>query len=262
MHMNISRTLFYTLLIALFCAIPSVAKAQSDAQLVYVYLSPSPADGGTIKCVGKDGTVYKDYPQQIAVGTEVSVTITPNPGYRISYIDCNGTEYQESDGSLQTLLAGGKIATFSATAGEKKLRIACEFLASGEETDPTITIEQLDSKLGRIEVIDTYTMQQIASGQVLEEGDEISVTAYEYDNARIKTLHIGNKSYSREKLTIEDNATEAIEYTVQGSIKIYCEYTQEVANTLSLTWDTPRHKRELSKSSMPMAERSSRVEPC
>ncbi len=235
--MNSLRTLLITLLTIAVGFVPSFVRAQEHVGMVYVFLTPDPAEGGTIKVVDKNGTEYQDYPQEIAIGTEVTVTITPNPGYRISYIDNNGTEYQEQDGSLAKLLNGNRIATFPSKANERRLRIMCEFSIDPVAQKPVVTIEQPAADLGKIEVEDASTKMPIENGQEVEFNDVISVTVFEYDNARISMLHVGEKSYPRADLEIEDGACK-VEYTVTGNTKIYCEYTNE-ETPVSVSWQTP-----------------------
>lgn len=237
--MNSLRTLLITLLAVTVGFAPSFVRAQEHVGMVPVFLSPYPAEGGTIKVVDKNGTEYQDYPLgKIAIGTEVTVTITPNPGYRISYIDNNGTEYQEQDGSLDKLLKGNRIATFPSKANERKLRISCNFsVAPPVVQKPIVTIEQPAADLGKIEVEGRYTKIPIKNGQEVDLNDEISVRVFEYDNARISMLHVGEKSYPRAELEIEDGACD-VEYTVTGNTKIYCEYTKE-ETPVSVSWQTP-----------------------
>lgn len=213
-------------------------KFAKSAELVYVFLSPNPAEGGTIKVVGKDGTIYGDYPQQIAVGTEVDVTITPNKNYAIDYIDVNGEEYGQGHKELSQLVGADGIAKFSTKAGEKKLRIACEFRYTATTEKYTISIEQPSDDKGRIEVEELYTRQPVVNGAKLAGETQIVVRAFEYEGSRIRTLHIGDTAIGRTELEMEGTATKDVHYTIKGETKIYLEFESN-PNQITLTWEQP-----------------------
>lgn len=222
----------------LLTATAMIGTAQETA---YLFFNPEPADAGTISCVDDAGNAHGDF-TEIAIGTHVTITVTPNEGYKISHIQTrlNGvtTEYSDADGSLATLLQGKTFATIAITIEGKTIINATFVEGTPVPQDHAITISRPAEEQGRISVIDFGSKSDIVSGTRVSHGDIIEVTAFEYEGYELQELHIGNRILTRSDLNMADHATAGIQHEVTEDTEIRAVYTQKAEN-MSITYDVP-----------------------
>lgn len=200
-------------------------------------LEVEPKGSATITCIDEQGHSYKSW-EKVPEGTKLTITTTPNAGYKIDFIWLDGVKYK--DDTLTPLLDSEGRATIKHTATGYMLSytVYLDKVETPQPKDFTITIAEPNSAHGRISVVDFYTKEEIQDKAKVQPETIIEVTAFEYEGFEIESLQIGEKQLSRDELNISDHATEGIQYTVQSDISIAATYKAKEQKA-SISWITP-----------------------
>ena len=200
-------------------------------------LEVEPKGSATITCTDEQGRSYDSW-DKVPQGTLLTITATPNAGYKIDFIWLDGVKYK--DDTLTPLLDSEGRATIKHTATGYMLSytVYLDKVETPQPKDFTITIAEPNSAHGRIAVVDFYTKEEIQDKAKVQPGTIIEVTAFEYEGFEIESLQIGEKQFSRDELNISDHATEGIQYTVQSDISIAATYKAKEQKA-SISWITP-----------------------
>ena len=186
-------------------------------------LEVEPKGSATITCTDEQGRSYDSW-DKVPQGTLLTITATPNAGYKIDFIWLDGVKYK--DDTLTPLLDSEGRATIKHTATGYMLSytVYLDKVETPQPKDFTITIAEPNSAHGRIAVVDFYTKEEIQDKAKVQPETIIEVTAFEYEGFEIESLQIGEKQLSRDELNISDHATEGIQYTVQSDVSIVATY--------------------------------------
>ena len=200
-------------------------------------LEVEPKGSATITCTDEQGRSYNSW-DKVPQGTLLTITATPNAGYKIDFIWLDGVKYK--DDTLTPLLDSEGRATIKHTATGYMLSytVYLDNVETPQPKDFTITIAEPNSAHGRISVVDFYTKEEIQDKAKVQPETIIEVTAFEYEGFEIESLQIGEKQLSRDELNISDHATEGIQYTVQSDISIAATYKAKEQKA-SISWITP-----------------------
>ena len=200
-------------------------------------LEVEPKGSATITCTDEQGRSYDSW-DKVPQGTLLTITATPNAGYKIAFIWLDGVKYK--DDTLTPLLDSEGRATIKHTATGYMLSytVYLDKVETPQPKDFTITIAEPNSAHGRISVVDFYTKEEIQDKAKVQPETIIEVTAFEYEGFEIESLQIGEKQLSRDELNISDHATEGIQYTVQSDISIAATYKAKEQKA-SISWITP-----------------------
>ena len=200
-------------------------------------LEVEPKGSATITCTDEQGRSYDSW-DKVPQGTLLTITATPNAGYKIDFIWLDGVKYK--DDTLTPLLDSEGRATIKHTATGYMLSytVYLDKVETPQPKDFTITIAEPNSAHGRIAVVDFYTKEEIQDKAKVQPETIIEVTAFEYEGFEIESLQIGEKQLSRDELNISDHATEGIQYTVQSDISIAATYKAKEQKA-SISWITP-----------------------
>ena len=200
-------------------------------------LEVEPKGSATITCTDEQGRSYDSW-DKVPQGTLLTITTTPNTGYKIDFIWLDGVKYK--DDTLTPLLDSEGRATIKHTATGYMLSYTAylDKVETPQPKDFTITIAEPNSAHGRIAVVDFYTKEEIQDKAKVQPETIIEVTAFEYEGFEIESLQIGEKQLSRDELNISDHATEGVQYTVQGDISIAATYKAKEQKA-SISWITP-----------------------
>lgn len=200
-------------------------------------LEVEPKGSATITCTDEQGHSYDSW-DKVPQGTLLTITATPNAGYKIAFIWLDGVKYK--DDTLTPLLDSEGRATIKHTATGYMLSytVYLDKVETPQPKDFTITIAEPNSAHGRISVVDFYTKEEIQDKAKVQPETIIEVTAFEYEGFEIESLQIGEKQLSRDELNISDHATEGIQYTVQSDISIAATYKAKEQKA-SISWITP-----------------------
>lgn len=200
-------------------------------------LEVEPKGSATITCTDEQGRSYNSW-DKVPQGTLLTITATPNAGYKIDFIWLDGVKYK--DDTLTPLLDSEGRATIKHTATGYMLSytVYLDKVETPQPKDFTITIAEPNSAHGRISVVDFYTKEEIQDKAKVQPETIIEVTAFEYEGFEIESLQIGEKQLSRDELNISDHATEGVQYTVQSDISIAATYKAKEQKA-SISWITP-----------------------
>ena len=200
-------------------------------------LEVEPKGSATITCTDEQGRSYDSW-DKVPQGTLLTITTTPNTGYKIDFIWLDGVKYK--DDTLTPLLDSEGRATIKHTATGYMLSYTAylDKVETPQPKDFTITIAEPNSAHGRIAVVDFYTKEEIQDKAKVQPETIIEVTAFEYEGFEIESLQIGEKQLSRDELNISDHATEGVQYTVQSDISIAATYKAKEQKA-SISWITP-----------------------
>ena len=200
-------------------------------------LEVEPKGSATITCTDEQGHSYDSW-DKVLQGTLLTITATPNAGYKIAFIWLDGVKYK--DDTLTPLLDSEGRATIKHTATGYMLSytVYLDKVETPQPKDFTITIAEPNSAHGRISVVDFYTKEEIQDKAKVQPETIIEVTAFEYEGFEIESLQIGEKQLSRDELNISDHATEGVQYTVQSDISIAATYKAKEQKA-SISWITP-----------------------
>lgn len=205
MEKKVFRNVFCIALLGVMCILSVYG---TNAQKVVLYPSPNPEEGGTVTCVDSHGKSYK-WGDTIEPGNDVTFTVTPNPGFEIELVEVNNEEYQASDNTLGKILKPNGVAVITVTVpfDIEKLRCWVQFKPTSTIKKYKVEFTQPAPAMGRIEVLQVGSAQQVASGDILPEGTEINVTVYINEGYLLETLKIGSKLYTSGDFEVVDNAT-------------------------------------------------------
>lgn len=171
-------------------------------------LEVEPKGSATITCTDEQGHSYDSW-DKVPQGTLLTITATPNAGYKIAFIWLDGVKYK--DDTLTPLLDSEGRATIKHTATGYMLSytVYLDKVETPQPKDFTITIAEPNSAHGRISVVDFYTKEEIQDKAKVQPETIIEVTAFEYEGFEIESLQIGEKQLSRDELNISDHETVA-----------------------------------------------------